>query len=118
MMRKRLLIPALLLVAIVALLTAGTKHTFADERDFTLINGSASVTIVHVYVSPSSVDNWEEDVLGQDVLLPGDSVNIHFSKFDGAAGQCSYDIRVDGNSGEQGFLWNADLCSTDTVTFS
>ncbi len=117
-MRKRLLFPALALVAVVALLTAGTRHTFADERDFTLTNGSATVTITHVYVSASTVDDWQEDILGQDVLEPGNSVNIHFSKFDAGAGQCLYDIRVDGAGGEQGFLWNVDLCSTSTVTFS
>ncbi len=117
-MRKRLLFPALALVAALALLTAGTRHTFADERDFTLINGSSAVTITHVYVSASTVDDWQEDILGRDVLEPGDSVNIHFSKFDADAGQCNYDIRVDGAGGEQGFLWNVDLCSTNTVTFS
>lgn len=118
-MLKRLTYPALTVVAVLAMLAVGgTHHALADQRDFTLINGSDSVTIVHVYVSAADVDDWQEDVLGQDVLTPGDTVNIHFSRFDSDAGKCLYDIRVDGKNGERGTLQAVNLCATDTVTFS
>jgi hypothetical protein len=116
-MRGYLLIPVLAIVAFVGLAFSGVKHTSADERDFMLVNRSHSVTIVHAYVSPSQVNDWEEDVLGDAVLFPGDSIRIHFSKFD-RANTCYYDIRVDGDGGEQGYLWGLDLCNLDYVTFS
>ncbi len=115
-MSKRLSIAALALVAVLSFMAVTAHRTLADERDFTL-NNNSSVVLVHVYVSPADVDNWQEDILGQDVLNPGDSVNIHFSPNDGAD-TCLYDIRVDGQGGEQGFLYKIDLCSTNTVTFS
>jgi hypothetical protein len=117
-MRKRLALIALVAVAFMTVVAFKPHRTFADERDFTLVNGSNSVTIVHVYVSAADVDDWQEDVLGRDVLAPGDYVNIHFSKFDSDAGKCFYDIRVDGDGGERGILTKVNLCATDTVTFS
>src|SRR5690242_7293866 len=103
-MLKWLTRSVLALVMITAVMALGARVTHADQRDFTLINGSSSVTIVHVYVSSSGVDDWQEDILGTDVLVPGDSVNIHFSPNDADAGICQYDIRVLGQRGEAGVL--------------
>ncbi len=110
------------LVAPLAALAMGatlllTPHSaFADQRDFTLINGSP-FTITHVYVSASDRPTWEEDLLGRDVLPAGRSVNIRFSPYDADAGKCFYDIRVRGAGGREGTLWNVNLCTTATVTF-
>lgn len=117
-MARRLIMAAFAVVVVLSVLATGAHRTLADERDFSLTNGTASEVITHVYVSVSTVDSWEEDILGQDVLNSGDSVTIHFSPKDSDAGSCSYDIRVDGADGGQGFLYNVDLCSTNTVTFS
>jgi hypothetical protein len=107
---------AIALVALVGAVTLGSSKVRADPRDFTLINGSDGVVITHVYVAPSSSNDWGDDILGQDVLNPGESVLIYFQRFDGAT--CFYDIRVTGKNDEQGELYQVDLCSTDTVTFS
>jgi hypothetical protein len=87
----------------------------ADPRDFTLVNDS-TVVITYAYVSSSAVTDWEEDVLGEDVLAPGASTIVTFSGF--KEGNCSYDIKVVGGGGEEGYLWAVDLCSISTVTFS
>lgn len=113
-MRKWLMAGVFALVAMVGLAAAGSGTAHADVRDFTLYNDSA-VTIYYVYVSPSDTSDWGDDVLGTDVLLPGDSVDIVFRRFDGT---CYYDIKVVGENGEEGFLWAVDLCSTTYVTFS
>lgn len=105
------------LVAMVTLVALAAPETRADPRNFTLINGS-SITITHVYVSASDARDWGDDILGRDVLLPGESVDILFSRFDGEAGQCLYDIWVIGKDGEEGYLYGVDLCTTTTVTFS
>ena len=91
--------------------------TQADQRDFTLIN-SSSMTITDVYVTQTSVDDWGDDILGVDVLLSGESVDILFSRFDDEAGLCLYDIKVIGKDGEEGVLYGVDLCAVTTVTFS
>lgn len=113
-MRKWLLAGVVALVAMVGLAASNTSPARADVRDFTLYNNSA-VTIYYVYVSPTNTSDWGEDVMGADVLLSGDSVDIVFNFFDGT---CLYDIKVVGENGEEGFLYAVDLCSTTNVTFS
>ena len=49
-----------------------------DKLDFTLVN-KTGLTIVELYVSPTSDDSWGDDILGQDVLKDGEDVDITFS---------------------------------------
>ena len=99
---------------------ASLPHTVApsiraDERDFTLVNNT-SASFNHVFVSPSDVEDWGDDVLGKDVRDAGENVFIYFKRF--TPGGCAYDIRVVADDGREGKLLNVDLCSIDTVTFS
>jgi hypothetical protein len=102
-------------IAAVALAGFGVHRVSADPRDFTLVNNTGATVFTAVYVSPSSADDWQDDVLQQDVLLPGDSVDINFVGFN--TNTCTYDIKVVGKDGSTGELDSVDLCSTTTVTF-
>jgi hypothetical protein len=114
---RRLLVSPILALAVFALslVVIAPGIVRADPRDFTLVNDS-TVVIREAYVSSSATDQWEEDVLGADVLMPGTRINVTFSGF--RPGDCSYDIKVVGMSGETGYLWGVDLCATATVTFT
>jgi hypothetical protein len=114
---RRLLASPVLALAIfgLSLVVVAPGVVRADPRDFTLVNDS-TVVIREAYVSSSAKDSWDEDVLGNDVLRPGNRVNVTFTGF--TPGDCSYDIKVVGMGGETGFLWAVDLCSTAIVTFS
>lgn len=103
----------LLLLAVVALLALTAASALADSRDFTLHNNS-SLDIYEVYVSPSSSSDWESDVLGDDVLLSGNSVHI---TFDDPRSTCTWDVKVVSETGSEGYLYNVDLCSTSDVSF-
>jgi hypothetical protein len=60
----------------------------ADPVTFTLTNGTDEV-ITEFYASPPGVAEWEEDILGEDVLEPGASVEITIA--DGRE-DCEYDF--------------------------
>ena len=60
----------------------------AGDQDFTLVNRTG-VEIHKVYASPHSSDDWEEDILGDDTLSDGESVNITFSPLLRAASICA-----------------------------
>ena len=109
---SRLLLTALSASAAVLLLA---QSAFADPRDFTLKNNSA-VDISYVYVSPANVQDWGDDVMGADILPAGNAVDISFRKYDGTS--CTFDVKVIGAQGQEGYLYKVDLCSVDTVTFS
>lgn len=115
--RHRLWLPLLGIFAAFAMVAISAQDARADQRDFTLYNES-SLTIVHVYVSASDDNDWGEDILGRDVLMPGESVDILFSRFDGEAGKCFYDIKVVDVDGNEGYLYKVDLCSITWVSFS
>jgi hypothetical protein len=97
------------------LVVASTATAFADPRDFTLINNTSQV-ITEVYVSASNQTDWGEDVLGRDVLMPGENVDIAFQRF--TPGDCLYDVKVITESGAEGELGQVNLCETTTVTFN
>jgi hypothetical protein len=50
---------------------------FAGDQDFTLVNRTG-VEIHQLYIASSAQQDWEEDVLGADVLPVGESVDITF----------------------------------------
>lgn len=114
-MRRVFTRPILSLLIVVSLFAVSTAAAFADPRDFTLVNGSG-ITLTHVYVSSSDDSDWGDDILGQDVLDPGQTVDIVFSRF--TEGECLYDIRVLARDGREGYLYKVNLCTTTTVTFS
>lgn len=60
--------------AVFALLFAATS-AFAGYQDFTLVNNTGSAIMV-VQMSQTGNCNWEEDVLGNEVIESGESVLI------------------------------------------
>ncbi|QNM82756.1 hypothetical protein H8M03_12345 [Sphingomonas sabuli] len=82
------------------------------KQDFTLVNRTG-YTINEVYVAPTKSDEWEEDVLDQDVLDNGASVGIGFSKKEST---CNYDIKVVFEDGDEADWRKFDLCTVSKVT--
>lgn len=84
----------------------------ADGRqDFTLVN-KTGYTISEVYVSSAKTDDWEEDVMGRDVLEDGDRVQISFPYKEKS---CVWDLKVVYDDGEEA-VWNGfDLCRTSVI---
>ncbi len=84
----------------------------AGDQDFTLVNGT-DVEINAVYISPHSTNEWEEDILGQDRLASGDSVNITFSRTEKAA---KWDLRIEDTGGNAIEWENLNLLEISKVT--
>lgn len=55
------------------------KHVCDESQnlDFTLVN-MTGYDISDVYVSPTSMKEWGDDIMGQDVVLNGESVDVSF----------------------------------------
>jgi opacity protein-like surface antigen len=76
----------------------------ADDLVFQLKNGTKSV-LTHFYTSPVGVEKWEDDVFGDQVLNPGETIEITIA--DGRS-VCEYDMRFE-------FTEESDLdTTTDT----
>ena len=95
-----------------ALALAGTA-ALAGDQDFALLNATG-YEIGELYVAPAQSSDWQEDVLGQDVLGDGEQANIKFSRNEDT---CHWDLKVvypeDNSSAE----WsNVNLCELTAVT--
>lgn len=100
-------------VAAVAILSASTPRAAQNRQlDFTLIN-KTGVTITELYVSPTNVNDWEEDVLGRDVLKNGERVDIQFSRGENT---CKWDLKMVDEDDDEGIWKNLDLCKINEIT--
>jgi hypothetical protein len=83
------------------------------RQDFDLVN-KTGYDISHVYVSPSKSDDWEEDVLGKDVLNDGDEWEIKFQR---ATKTCKWDLKVVYADDNSAAYWKGiDLCKVAKIT--
>ena len=100
-------------IAAAALLSLSLAGTAAAEgkQDFSLTNRTG-YTIDQVYVAPSKSDEWEEDVLGRDVLGDGERVDISFHR---KQKSCQWDLKVVYDDGEEAEWYGFDLCSVSKI---
>lgn len=104
-----------LLLAVTALFFA--TAAWAEPVTFTLVNGSED-DLIEFYASPPDVGEWEEDILGYDILEPGDSVQITIA--DGRE-DCDYDFLAvfETYDGEEYELEHAgiEICDGQTYVY-
>ena len=70
-----------LALGVIAIFLTATAFARGGPQDFILHN-QTGVEIDSLYVSPHSVNDWEEDILGQDTLASGESLKITFDDRD------------------------------------
>lgn len=82
--------------------------------DFTLVNDTGYV-IDKVFVSPSKLEKWGEDVMGPDDQVPdGKSVHIHFNRE--AEKVTKWDLKVVFTDNESRYWTDLDLSTISEVT--
>ena len=88
-----------------------TSSRDSTNQNFVLRNNTGQ-TITHVYVSAITSNNWEEDLLGSNVLPDRETFRINFNR---SEDECNWDIKVnlaDGTSREER---NMNLCRLSEV---
>lgn len=89
-----------------------TPVSSGSNKHVVIVNNSGK-TVREFYGSNAGTSSWQEDILGTDMLEPGESVDINFE--DGS-GYCTFDFKAvfsDGSSAvESGF----DVCAVSTVS--
>ena len=73
------------------------------------INNETGYTIFYVYVSPDNSDEWEDDVLGKEVLMDGDSRRINLYGYKSPV----FDIRLVDEDGDSYTFWDIDVSRLD-----
>lgn len=99
-------------VVVVALALAG--NAMAADRNVNIIN-STSTTIKMFFASNVDVKKWEEDILGDDVLRPDDSIQVNI---DDGTGHCTYDFRALLSDGSEIVKHDINVCRIGEFYFS
>lgn len=86
----------------------------AQDRRVRIINDTRH-TMVQFYASNSSRTNWEEDILGQRVLPPGQSVMINI---DDGSGACLFDFKAVFNDGDVLVRNQINVCQISQYRYS
>ena len=81
-------------------------------QDFTLVN-KTGVIIDKLFVSPADADDWEEDVLGQDTLADGATLDIKFKREEKAP---KWDLKVEDSKGNSIEWHDLNLLEISKVT--
>ncbi|MFH1057236.1 MAG: hypothetical protein V1797_00990 [Pseudomonadota bacterium] len=110
-MSARRIVPALLSVMLLIALALPAR---AGDQDFVLVN-QTGVVIDELYVVPNNARTWEEDILGRDVLNPGESATISFSP---KVRDCIWDLMVVDKEGNEVWWEDIDLCQHRRVTLT
>jgi len=93
-MKKATIMAFILLMGIFFTVTAS-----AQELPVVTVVNNTGYTVFHVYISRVAANNWEEDVLGNDILRNNSSVNVRLTQPLDVTNR--YDIKVvdlDGDS--------------------
>jgi hypothetical protein len=85
---------------------------WAGTQDFTLLNRTG-LRVVELYLSPTTTDDWEEDVLGVEVLEDGESVEVQFSPKERAA---AWDLKIIDADGDEVTWTNLRLDRISKIT--
>ena len=62
-------------LAVLAVLSLGLGFSVAAWADMRIKNNTG-VEIMEMFISDSNTNDWEEDILGQDTLSPGETLNL------------------------------------------
>tara|TARA_R110002012_G_scaffold9138_3_gene41905 strand:+ start:8474 stop:8887 length:414 start_codon:yes stop_codon:yes gene_type:complete len=98
----------ILLMALVALCAS----SLAMASDYYVdITNRTGYTIYYMYVSPGKSKSWEEDVLGSDVLMNGDTQRVTLTGYTNPY----FDIRLVDEDNDSYTFWNIDVSKQDIV---
>ena len=90
---------------------APTASVGTARQNFSVVNATGHI-VATLNVSPTSESEWGPDILGRDVLQPGQTASV---VFDRAEQQCNYDIRATYDDNDTTDVRNVNLCQVGTV---
>ena len=106
--------------SVAALSLAATLFALTNSAAMALdrkvqINNQTSYTIVEFYASNTGTSDWQEDILGSDVLPSGSSVMINI---DDGTGYCKYDFLAVFDDGDELVSADNNVCELAAFDFT
>lgn len=96
--------------ALIAASLAAPAH--AGDEELTIVNRTG-YEIAQVHIAPNSTDEWEEDVLGSDVLANGETLVVDMSR---SVDTCNWDVMVVYSDEETTYWRGLDFCEMSRIS--
>jgi hypothetical protein len=93
-----------------------TLGACSQKRPSVRIVNNTGYTIYYLYISQTETDNWEEDVLDDDVLMNGDYVNVRLLYPLNVANR--YDIKLEDEDGDTYTKYNVLITENSRIAFT
>jgi hypothetical protein len=107
-------IRAITLLCAATMALAGALAVAAADRKVTIVNDTRH-TMSEFYASNIGANAWEEDILGEDELAPGESVEVDI---DDGTGKCRFDFQGVFRDGDKVVKRNVNVCKIGSFTFT
>lgn len=79
------------------------------------LTNNTRMTIVEIQIARVGSERWERDLLGEDVLLPAQSLLVRIGD---TKGSCRYDFKTVFDDGATSIRRNIDICAVETFAVS
>jgi hypothetical protein len=103
------------MMAGLALLAATAMTMWAGDQDFTLVN-KTGFTISSLYVAAAKDRDWGEDILGEDELSTGKTLDIEFNGYGKKV--CTFDVLIKDQDDKEWIVEGINLCEIHNLTFT
>ncbi len=97
------------------LLAATAMTVWAGAQDFTIEN-KTGFTISALYVAPAKDRDWGEDILGEDEMPSGKSLEITFKGYGDKV--CRFDVLLKDQNDQDWIVEGVDLCEIHSLSFT
>ena len=101
------------LLLTISTLSMAASQAQALDRHVDIVN-STNDTIERFYASNVDEDDWEEDILGDDILGPGRAVTVNF---DDDSGYCMFDFKAVFSDGDVLVRRRVNVCEISSYTY-
>jgi hypothetical protein len=102
-------------ITLVFLLAFAGIMTAQSRPRVTIINNTG-YTVFFIYISQTATDDWEEDVLDDDVLMDGDSINVTLAYPLTVTNR--YDIKLEDEDGDTYTKWDELITPNARIVFT
>jgi hypothetical protein len=90
------------------------QSALADKSNFSIANNTDTV-ISELYLSDSSLSEWNNDILGTNILDVGEQTTVEFA--DPSPSRCLYDIKAVFADGEELEAFRINVCTESQYQF-
>lgn len=94
--------------------TLENNQPIRGDQKFVLHNDRA-IAMYYFHASPNAVSSWENDILDESVLMPGETTTININD---DRQTCMYDFSAVFEDGSESAGYDVNICNLDLYTFN